>query len=143
MTTGCEEDAGTERRGHRRGPFHGEGMTVRVPIKPRRECAFATHHALCLHGDLVVGPLQALARHETQPGLTVPLCWPGRSPNLSPKLNRRELLVAGGAVGAAMAAVSAAGNQAEAGVELGRYARRAGVQGKMTGAQAAAAALLL
>ena len=41
-----------------------------------------------------------------------------------------------------MAAVSAVDNQAEAGVELGRYARRSGVQGKMTGAQAAAAALL-
>ena len=51
---------------------------------------------------------------------------------MSPRLNRRELLVAGGAVGAAAAAVSALGNQAEAGVELGRYARRAGVQGKMT-----------
>ena len=60
---------------------------------------------------------------------------------MSPRLNRRELLVAGGAVGAAVAAVSAVGNPAEAGVELGRYARRAGVQGKMTGAQAAAAAL--
>ena len=60
---------------------------------------------------------------------------------MSPRLNRRELLVAGGAVGAAVAAVSAVGNHAEAGVELGRYARRAGVQGKMTGAQAAAAAL--
>ena len=51
---------------------------------------------------------------------------------MSTKLNRRELLVAGGAVGAA-AAVSARGSKAEAGVELGRYARRVGVQGKMTG----------
>ena len=61
---------------------------------------------------------------------------------MSPRLNRRELLVAGSAVGAAMAAVSAVDQQAEAGVELGRYARGSGVQGKMTGAQAAAAALL-
>jgi acetolactate synthase I/II/III large subunit len=61
---------------------------------------------------------------------------------LSPRLNRRELLVAGSAVGAAMAAVPAVDQQVEAGVELGRYARRSGVQGKMTGAQAAAAALL-
>jgi acetolactate synthase I/II/III large subunit len=59
---------------------------------------------------------------------------------VSTKLNRREVLVAGGAVGAA-AAVSALGSKAEAGVELGRYARRVGVQGKMTGAQATAAAL--
>ena len=41
-----------------------------------------------------------------------------------------------------MAAVSAlAGTPRQAGVELGRFARRSGVQGKMTGAQAAAAAL--
>ena len=60
---------------------------------------------------------------------------------MSPKLNRRELFVAGSAVGAAVAAATAVGTPAEAGVELGRYVRRAGVQGKMTGAQAAAAAL--
>lgn len=54
------------------------------------------------------------------------------APNVSTKLNRRELLVAGGAVGAAAAAVSALGPNADAGVELGRYARREGVQGKMT-----------
>jgi acetolactate synthase I/II/III large subunit len=60
---------------------------------------------------------------------------------VSPRLNRRELLVASGAVGAAAAALSAAGQPAEAGIELGRYTRRAGVQGKMNGAQAAAAAL--
>ena len=60
---------------------------------------------------------------------------------MAPKLNRRELLAAGGAVGAAAAALSATSNRAQAGVELGRFARRAGVQGKMTGAQAAAAAL--
>src|SRR5271156_4278888 len=65
----------------------------------------------------------------------------GKEPsNVSTKLNRREVLVAGGAVGAA-AAVAALGSKAEAGVELGRYARRVGVQGKMTGAQATAAAL--
>jgi acetolactate synthase I/II/III large subunit len=60
---------------------------------------------------------------------------------VSPMLNRRELLASGGAVGAAAAAMSAAGTEAKAGVELGRFARRAGVQGRMTGAQAAAAAL--
>jgi len=74
--------------------------------------------------------------------MAVPLLEPGRSPNVSPQLNRRELLVAGGAVGAATA-VTAVGNQAEAAgrVVLGRYVNRAGVQGRMTGAQAAAAAL--
>jgi len=57
---------------------------------------------------------------------------------VSPKVNRRELFVAGGA---AAAAVTALAPRARAGVELGRHARRPGVQGKMTGAQAAAAAL--
>lgn len=60
---------------------------------------------------------------------------------MSPRLNRRELLAAGGAIGAAMA-VTSAEKPTEAGVELGRYARRQGVQGKMTGAQATAATLL-
>ena len=41
----------------------------------------------------------------------------------------------------AAAAISALAPQAQAGVELGRYTRRDGVHGKMTGAQAAAAAL--
>lgn len=60
---------------------------------------------------------------------------------MSLDLNRRELLAAGGAIGA-VAAISAFGQHAEARpVELGRFTRRAGVQGKMTGAQAAAAAL--
>jgi acetolactate synthase-1/2/3 large subunit len=72
--------------------------------------------------------------------MAVPI-MPGGSLNVSPNLNRRELLVAGGAVGAT-AAVSTVGNPAEAGrVELGRYAKRAGIEGKMTGAQATAAAL--
>jgi acetolactate synthase-1/2/3 large subunit len=67
---------------------------------------------------------------------------PGRSPNVSPKLNRRELLAAGGAAGAAVAAGSALASRAQAGrVELGRFTTRPGVHGKMTGAQAAAAAL--
>jgi acetolactate synthase-1/2/3 large subunit len=58
-----------------------------------------------------------------------------------PNLNRREALGLLGAVGTAAAAVGAAG-QARAGrVEVGPYTRRPGVQGKMTGAQAAAAAL--
>jgi acetolactate synthase-1/2/3 large subunit len=60
---------------------------------------------------------------------------------VSLNLNRRELLAAGGAIGA-VAAVSALARDTHAGgVELGRFTRRAGVQGKMTGAQAAAAAL--
>ena len=61
--------------------------------------------------------------------------WSGRSPLLSPTLNRREVLASGGAVGAAAAVLSTvAGNRLEAGVELGRFARRPGVQGRMTGA---------
>ena len=59
---------------------------------------------------------------------------------MSPKVNRRELL-AGGSVLNAAAAISALAPQAQSGVELGRYTRRDGVHGKMTGAQAAAAAL--
>ncbi len=59
---------------------------------------------------------------------------------MSPKVNRRELL-AGGSVLSAAAAISALAPQAQSGVELGRYTRRDGVHGKMTGAQAAAAAL--
>jgi acetolactate synthase I/II/III large subunit len=59
---------------------------------------------------------------------------------VSPKVNRRELLVGGSVLGA-VAAFSALSAPAEAGVELGRYTRRDGVQGKMTGAQASAAAL--
>jgi acetolactate synthase-1/2/3 large subunit len=60
---------------------------------------------------------------------------------VSPKVNRRELLAGGGVLGAAVA-INALGAQAQAGrVELGRFTRREGVQGKMTGAQAAAAAL--
>jgi acetolactate synthase I/II/III large subunit len=59
---------------------------------------------------------------------------------VSPKVNRREML-AGGSVLSAAAAISALAPQAQSGVELGRYTRRDGVHGKMTGAQAAAAAL--
>ena len=62
---------------------------------------------------------------------------------MTPKVNRREALGALGLVGAA-AAVTTAATPAPARashVELGRYARRQGVHGRMTGAQAAAAAL--
>jgi acetolactate synthase I/II/III large subunit len=60
---------------------------------------------------------------------------------LSPKVSRREVLSALGAVGT-IAAVSAVGPQARADrVELGRFSKRTGVHGKMTGAQAVAAAL--
>ena len=62
---------------------------------------------------------------------------------MTPKVNRREALGALGLVGAA-AAVTTAATPAPARashVELGRCARRQGVHGRMTGAQAAAAAL--
>ena len=58
-----------------------------------------------------------------------------------PNLNRREALGVLGTIGAA-ASVATGPEEAHAGrVEVGRYTRRVGVQGKMTGAQAAAAAL--
>ena len=58
-----------------------------------------------------------------------------------PNLNRREALGVLGAMGAA-ATVAAGTSPVRAGhVEVGRYVRRLGVQGRMTGAQAAAAAL--
>jgi len=52
-------------------------------------------------------------------------------------LNRREALGALGAIGATATSI----NQADARVEVGRYVKREGVHGRMTGAQAAAAAL--
>jgi len=60
-----------------------------------------------------------------------------------PNLNRREALGVLGAAGAAAAAAAVPGaGEARGGhVELGRYTHRAGVRGKLTGAQAAAAAL--
>lgn len=62
---------------------------------------------------------------------------------MSPRLNRREALgTAVGVAGVVATATTATAPQAEAGpVELGRFARREGVRGRMTGAQAAAAAL--
>jgi acetolactate synthase-1/2/3 large subunit len=58
------------------------------------------------------------------------------------EVSRRELLKGGGAIGAS-AALSSLGSAAQAGhVEVGRFARRSGISGKMTGAQAAAAALV-
>jgi acetolactate synthase-1/2/3 large subunit len=60
---------------------------------------------------------------------------------VSPKLNRRDVLGALGAIGT-ITAVSTLGPQARAEhVELGRFTKRTGVRGKMTGAQAVAAAL--
>jgi len=59
---------------------------------------------------------------------------------MNPNLNRREALSVLGAVGAVAAASSSHDTQAGR-VEVGRYVRRAGVRGKLTGAQAAAAAL--
>jgi acetolactate synthase-1/2/3 large subunit len=60
-----------------------------------------------------------------------------------PSLNRRQALGALSALGAAAAATAGTSpSTAEAGhVEVGNYVRRSGVQGRMTGAQAAAAAL--
>ncbi len=58
---------------------------------------------------------------------------------MSAALNRRQLFEITGLIGSA--AVGLAAQPSEAGVELGRFSRRAGVGGKMTGAQAAAAAL--
>jgi acetolactate synthase-1/2/3 large subunit len=59
-----------------------------------------------------------------------------------PNLNRREALGTIGLLGAAAAAASSSPTAARAGpVELGGFVRRPGVQGRMTGAQAAAAAL--
>ena len=61
-----------------------------------------------------------------------------------PDLNRREALSALGTLGltATAAALTANMGDVQAGrVELGPYVKRAGVQGRMTGAQAAAAAL--
>ena len=61
---------------------------------------------------------------------------------MSPKVNRREALGALGLVGAAAGGGQRDSSSARAShVELGRYARRQGVHGRMTGAQAAAAAL--
>ena len=66
---------------------------------------------------------------------------PGGMPTVTPKVNRRQALGTLGLAGAA-AAVSTAQTPAQAShVELGRFARRQGVHGRMTGAQAAAAAL--
>jgi acetolactate synthase-1/2/3 large subunit len=60
-----------------------------------------------------------------------------------PNLNRREALGILGTIGAAASALpgGGAGNARAGHVEVGRYVKRAGVQGKMTGAQATAAAL--
>ncbi|HMF37886.1 MAG TPA: thiamine pyrophosphate-binding protein, partial [Isosphaeraceae bacterium] len=62
---------------------------------------------------------------------------------MTPKVNRREALGALGLVGAAAAATTAVAPAPAwaSHVELGRFARRQGVHGRMTGAQAAAAAL--
>jgi acetolactate synthase-1/2/3 large subunit len=61
---------------------------------------------------------------------------------VTPKLNRRHALGTLGLAGAAVAVATGSPSPAQAGpVELGRYARRQGVHGRMTGAQAAAAAL--
>src|SRR4051812_40799616 len=60
--------------------------------------------------------------------------------HVNPNLNRRDALGALGMLGAVAATTAPAAARAGR-VELGGYAKRPGVQGRMTGAQAAAAAL--
>ncbi len=60
---------------------------------------------------------------------------------MSPKVNRRELLGVFGAIGTATAMVANGPDAQAKRVELGRFTRRTGVHGKMTGAQAVAGAL--
>ncbi|MGC8639098.1 MAG: thiamine pyrophosphate-binding protein [Isosphaeraceae bacterium] len=60
---------------------------------------------------------------------------------MTPQWNRREAIGTLGILGAAAAVSSNAAPARASHVELGRYAHRQGVTGKMTGAQAAAAAL--
>jgi len=61
---------------------------------------------------------------------------------MTPKLNRRQAMgTAAVAAGAAVAATQTPEASAAGRVELGRYAHRDGVRGRMTGAQAAAAAI--
>lgn len=62
---------------------------------------------------------------------------------MTPRLNRREAMGTAAVAAGVVAATAASATEAQAGgrVELGRYARRQGVHGRMTGAQAAAAAI--
>lgn len=62
---------------------------------------------------------------------------------MTPKLNRREAMGTAAVAAGVVAATAASETEAQAGgrVELGPYARRQGVHGRMTGAQAAAAAI--
>ena len=61
---------------------------------------------------------------------------------MSPQLNRREILSVMGTAGAVAAVAGERGSEVRADhVELGRFVKRVGVQGKMTGAQAVAASL--
>ncbi|WP_165074202.1 thiamine pyrophosphate-binding protein [Paludisphaera rhizosphaerae] len=60
---------------------------------------------------------------------------------MTPKLNRRRALETAAVAAGAAAAVAAQEPVAAGPVELGRYAHRDGVRGRMTGAQAAAAAI--
>src|SRR5262245_39049764 len=105
----------------------------------------------------------SLARRYPDGGPVVPSAWdacrldvciprgersrgwprPGRVCPVSSQFNRREVLGACGVAGAAAAAATWGPAQSARGdhVELGRFVKRAGVQGKMTGAQAVAAAL--
>ncbi len=61
---------------------------------------------------------------------------------MTPKLNRRQILGAWTAIGSAAGALNAPASAKADHVELGRFAHRAGVQGKMTGAQAVAAVMV-
>jgi acetolactate synthase I/II/III large subunit len=60
---------------------------------------------------------------------------------MSPQVNRREAIGTLGILGAAAAVSGTAGPAQASPIELGRYAHRQGVSGRMTGAQAATAVL--
>ena len=79
-----------------------------------------------------IAPSGRIARNSNQPG---------GSPKVSPKVNRRELLSGASVLGAAVAMTALGPDAPASGVELGRFTRRTGVHGKMTGAQAVAATL--
>ncbi len=61
---------------------------------------------------------------------------------MNPDLNRRQAIGVLGTIGVAASALATAPKAQGAHVEVGRYVRRTGVQGKLTGAQATVAALM-
>jgi acetolactate synthase-1/2/3 large subunit len=84
------------------------------------------------HSDAISGGVDGFRAQENRPE---------GSRDVTPQVNRRELISLCGAVGAA-AGLSLYGKESQAQhVELGRFSKRPGVSGKMTGAQAVAASL--